>query len=135
MFFDRLEELRRLGASKLEVLEIFRMCLLLGFQGRYLLEGSEKLNYLTVRLGDEITHLRGSRPAFAPRGLAPDRVTHALRNDVPLWVVTAMFALCGLLAFVGLRASLSHSVQRQLAGYAQVVKLAPRVANVTITLP
>lgn len=134
-FFDRLEELRRQGVAKLQVLEVFHMCLLLGFQGKYLLEGSEKLNYLTVRLGDEIAHLRGSKVGFAPRGLPPDRVAHVLRNDVPVWVVAAVFALCGLLAFIGLRSMLAHQTRQQLAAYDQLVKLAPPAANVTITLP
>ena len=134
-FFERLEQLRREGAPRLQVLEVFHMCLLLGFQGRYLLEGSEKLNYLTVRLGDEIAHLRGSRPGFAPHAMVPDRVVHALRHDVPLWVVAAVFALGVLLAFVGLRAHLARHAEQQLAGYRQLVKLAPRAAHVTITLP
>ncbi|MED5618030.1 type IVB secretion system protein IcmH/DotU [Ideonella sp. BN130291] len=134
-FFEKLEELRRQGAAKLQVLEVFHMCLLLGFQGKYLLEGTEKLNYLTVRLGDEIAHLRGTRPGFAPHGLLPDRVAHTLRNDVPLWVVVSVFALGGLLAFIGLRAHLARSTGEQLAAYSQLVKLAPRAANVTITLP
>jgi len=134
-FFERLEQLRRQGAAKLQVLEVFHMCLLLGFQGKYLLEGTEKLNYLTARLGDEITHLRGSASGFAPHAMAPDRVSHLLRNEVPLWVVGAVFALCGLLAFVGLRTLLDRNTEAQLAGYSQLVKLAPRAAHVTITLP
>ena len=99
-FFDRLELLRQQGATKLQVLEVFHMGLLLGFQGKYLLEGSEKLNFLTVRLGDEIAHLRGTRAGFAPHALPPDRVAHVLRNDIPLWAVGAVFALCGLLALL-----------------------------------
>ncbi len=134
-FFDRLEQLRQQGVARVQVLEVFHMCLLLGFQGKYLIEGTEKLNYLTVRLGDEIAHLRGHRPGFAPQAMPPDRIAHALRNDIPVWVVAAVFALGGLLAFLGLRAQLSHGTEQQLAGYAQVVKLAPRAANVTITLP
>jgi type VI secretion system protein ImpK len=134
-FFSRLEQVRQQGAQRLQVLEVFHMCLLLGFQGKYLLEGSEKLSYLSARLGDEIAHLRGQRAGFAPQALPPDRVAHALRNDVPLWAVGAVFALCGLLAFIGLRAQLSHTAAQQLAGYSQIVKLAPRAAHVTITLP
>jgi type VI secretion system protein ImpK len=134
-FFDQLERLRQQGATKLQVLEVFHMGLLLGFQGKYLLEGSEKLNFLTVRLGDEVAHLRGTRVDFAPHALPPDRVAHALRNDIPLWAVGAVFALCGLLAFLGLRARLSQRAERQLAAYTNVVKLAPRSAHVTITLP
>ena len=134
-FFDRLEVLRREGARKLQVLEVFHMCLLLGFQGKYLLEGTEKLNYLTARLGDEIAHLRGKAVGFAPRALPPDRIVHTLRHEVPAWSVAAVFALCGLLAFVGLRASLARDTEQGLAAYSELVKLAPKMAHVTITLP
>lgn len=134
-FFDRLEALRREGARKLQVLEVFHMCLLLGFQGKYLLEGTEKLNYLTARLGDEIAHLRGKAVGFAPRALPPDRVVHTLRHEVPAWAVAAVFGLFGLLAFVGLRATLAQDTQQALAAYGDLVKLAPKMAHVTITLP
>lgn len=134
-FFERLEALRREGPRKLQVLEVYHMCLLLGFQGKYLLEGTEKLGYLTARLGDEIAHMRGRAVGFAPRALPPDRVAHALRHEVPAWAVVAVFALCGLLAFVGVRTLLDRDTQQRLAGYADLVKLAPKMAHVTITLP
>jgi len=51
-FFQYLEECRAQGAARLQSLEVFHMCLLLGFQVKYLLEGPEKLAYLTARLGD-----------------------------------------------------------------------------------
>lgn len=59
-FFQYLEECRAQGARRLQSLEVFHMCLLLGFQGKYLLEGPEKLAYLTARLGDEIAHMKAS---------------------------------------------------------------------------
>jgi type VI secretion system protein ImpK len=134
-FFDHLESLRQGGAARVQALEVFHMCLLMGFQGRYILEGTEKLNYLTGRLGDEIAQLRGKRAAFAPHWAAPDRTAHALKRDVPLWVIGSVFALIGLLAFVGLRWALERQTQADLAPYAQLVKLAPQPANITITLP
>lgn len=134
-FFENLERLRQAGAPKLQVLEVYHMCLLLGFQGRYILEGSEKLAYLTSRVGEEIAHLKGKRAAFAPRWSAPDRVSNALRREIPLWVIGTVFALAGLLAFVGMRWNLARQTQTDLAGYAQVVKLAPRAAFVTLSLP
>jgi type VI secretion system protein ImpK len=100
-----------------------------------ILEGSEKLNYLTGRLGDEITQLRGKRASFAPHWAAPDRVAHALKRDVPLWVIGSVFALVGLLAFLGLRWALERQTRADLAPYAQLVKLAPQAAFITITLP
>ncbi len=134
-FFVKLETLRREGASRIQILEVFHMCLLMGFQGKYLIEGSEKLNYLTARLGDEIAHLKGSRAAFAPHWAPPDQVTNRLKNEVPLWVIGSVFALLGVLAFTGLRWQLSRNTERDLAAYQEVVKLAPQAAHVTITLP
>jgi len=134
-FFDKLEVARRDGAARLQVLEVFHMCLLMGFQGKYLVEGSEKLNYLSARLGDEIAHLKGQRAGFAPHWAPPDRIAHQLKNAVPLWAVASVFALLGLLAFIGLRWQLSRSTSQELAPYSQIVRLAPQAANVTITLP
>jgi type VI secretion system protein ImpK len=134
-FFDKLEELRRQGAPRVQTMEVFHMCLLLGFQGKYLLEGTEKLNYLTARLGDEIARLKGQSAGFAPHWQAPDRVQHQLRNNVPLWVIGSVFGLMALLGFLGLRWQLTEHTKRALGEYHDIVQLAPQVANITITLP
>jgi type VI secretion system protein ImpK len=134
-FFVHLERLRQQGASRLAALEVFHMCLLLGFQGKYLLEGPEKLGYLTARLSDEIAHLKGRKAGFAPHWSPPDRVRHVLRSVVPLWVLVAGFALLGLLAYSGFRATLTHSTRADLAGYQQLVQLPPQAAHLVITLP
>ena len=134
-FFNRLDALRTRSSEHIEALEVFHMCLLLGFQGRYILEGSEKLGYLTSRLGDEIAHMKGRRPGFAPHAERPDQVMHKLRNDLPLWVLCSVFALISALAYIGLRTSLSHHTEQQVSAYNDVVRMAPRQANITITLP
>jgi len=134
-FFNRLDALRTRSSEHIEALEVFHMCLLLGFQGRYILEGSEKLGYLTSRLGDEIAHMKGRRPGFAPHAERPDQVMHKLRSDLPLWVLCSVFALISALAYIGLRTSLSHHTEQQVSAYNDVVRMAPRQANITITLP
>ena len=134
-FFNRLDALRTRSSEHIEALEVFHMCLLLGFQGRYILEGSEKLGYLTSRLGDEIAHMKGRRPGFAPHAERPDQVMHKLRSDLPLWVLCSVFALISALAYIGLRTSLSSHTAQQVSAYNDVVRMAPRQAHVTITLP
>lgn len=134
-FFVKLEALRREGAARIQVLEVFHMCLLMGFQGKYLIEGSEKLNYLTARVGDEIAHLKGSRAPFAPHWAAPDQVVHRLKNDVPLWVIASVFGLLAVLAFTAMHWHLGRSTRQDLLAYSNVIKLAPQAAHVTITLP
>ena len=99
-FFDKLENLRIDPVVNVEVLEVFYTCLLLGFQGRYLLEGNEKLNYLISRLGQEITHARGGRNEFAPNWKLPQRFQQYIRNELPLWLFFALLALVGAAIFL-----------------------------------
>jgi type VI secretion system protein ImpK len=134
-FFEYLEALRAEGARHVQALEVYHMCLLLGFEGRHALDGSEKLGYITGRLGDEIVHLQGKRAEFAPHWAPPDQVANKLRRDVPLWVMGSVFALLGLVAFLGLRAHLGRTMEAELAPFTNIVRLAPQSAYVNITLP
>jgi type VI secretion system protein ImpK len=134
-FFQRLEDLRAKGSVHLQALEVFHMCLLLGFQGRFALDGKDKLNYLTARLGDEIARMRGKTRGFAPHAERPDQITHKLGSDLSLWVLSSVFALAGVTAYLGFRTALAHETTHALASYNDLVTLPPRSANVTITLP
>ena len=134
-FFQRLEDLRAKGAAHLHALEVFHMCLLLGFQGRFALDGQDKLNYLTARLGDEIARMRGKSRGFAPRAERPDHIAHKLGSDLSLWVLAGVFAFAGLTAYLGFRTTLARGTEAALANYNDLVTLPPRSANVTITLP
>jgi type VI secretion system protein ImpK len=134
-FFTRLEQLRAQGAPRLQSLEVCYFCLLLGFEGKYRLEGTEKLGYLTARLGDEIVYLKGHRAGFAPHWAPPDRVTHALRRSVPLWAPTAVLGVVGIGGYVLLRTMLGGEVTHRLADYHDLVQMPARTASLTITLP
>ncbi|MES2048572.1 MAG: type IVB secretion system protein IcmH/DotU [Pseudomonadota bacterium] len=134
-FFDKIEELRAKGSAHIQALEVFHMCLLLGFEGKYMIEGSEKLNYLTARLGDEIAHIKGKTAGFAPHWARPDQIINKLRNDVPIWVICSVFALIAMSGYSALNWMLSSSTSQSISAYNDVVKLAPRAANITITLP
>jgi type VI secretion system protein ImpK len=111
------------------------MCLLLGFQGTYMLDGPEKLSYLTARLGDEIAQMKGQRASFAPHWALPDKIAHRLKHEVPLWAIGAVFGLVGLLTWLGLNSYLRNTTQDMLAPYSQVITLGPQSASLTISLP
>lgn len=134
-FFQRLEDLRARGGAHLQALEVFHMCLLLGFQGRYALDGVDKLDYLTSRLGDEIARMRGKSRSFAPHADRPDQIANRVRSDLSMWVLSAVFAVAGLGAYLGFRSTLDRDTTTTLAAYNDLIKLPPRAANVTITLP
>jgi len=134
-FFHRLEDLRAKGVQQVEALEVFHMCLLLGFQGRYALDGKDKLDYLVARLGDEIARMRGRTRGFAPHAERPDQVVNRLRSDLSLWVLAAVFTVAGLGAYLGLRTVLGRDSALAMSQYNDLVKLPPKAAHVTITLP
>lgn len=134
-FFIRLEDMRAKGALRLQALEVYYLILLLGFEGKYRIEGSEKLGYLTARLGDEIAFLKGKRAPFAPHWPPPDTVAHTLRRVVPLWAPAAAVAVIALIGFAVLSWSLGRHTDERLAAYQDVVQLPPRTATLTITLP
>lgn len=134
-FFDKLEAARNGAAQRINALEVFHMCLLVGFKGRYLLEGPEKLKYLTSQLGEQIAHIKGKAPSFAPYWAAPDSIRNALRRDIPVWVIGSVITLFGLLAYVALERHAAYTVRDTLAPYQNIVQLAPRAPTLTITLP
>ena len=92
-FFGRLESLRLDPVVNLEALEVYYTCLLLGFQGRYLLEGTEKLNYLISRVGQEIAHARGGKAEFSPNWKLPQRIQQYVRNELPMWLFFGLLAI------------------------------------------
>lgn len=98
-FFDKLEMLRTDPVANIEALEVFHTCLLLGFQGKYLLEGTEKLNYLISRVNQEITHARGGKAEFAPNWKLPQRFQQYVRHELPLWLFFALLATVGAVIF------------------------------------
>ncbi|WP_035055125.1 type IVB secretion system protein IcmH/DotU [Andreprevotia chitinilytica] len=99
-FFDRLEMLRMDPVKHIEALETYHACLLLGFQGKYLLEGSEKLGYLTARVGQEIQQVRGGKAEFAPNWKLPHRFQAFVRHELPLWLYFALLAIVGVGVFI-----------------------------------
>jgi len=134
-FFDKLEQLRLKGGERLQALQVFHMCLLLGFRGRYALEGADRLSYLAARLGDEIAHLQGKGKGFAPRAARPDNIAHKLQSNTPYWIAAGVFTLAAALAFGAMRLTLDSSTSATLAAYHDVVKPPARPATLSVTLP
>lgn len=134
-FFDKLEHLRARGQTRFQALEIYHMCLLLGFQGKYRLDFTEKLHYLTARVGDEVAAHKGGHTSFSPHWQRPDHVSHQLKHDVPIWFIATLFFFVAILVFTVLNNSLNQSTQSTLAPYHDIVQIAPKAANISIILP
>ncbi|MRV75594.1 DotU family type IV/VI secretion system protein [Duganella sp. FT92W] len=134
-FFDKLEALRGKGAVRLQALQVFHMCLLMGFKGRYAMDDRDRLAWITARLGDEIAHIKGKGRGFAPQAARPDQVAHQLRRDVPPWLLALLLVLTAASAYGAMQWSLLRESRQRMAVHANVVQLPPQPASLTITLP
>lgn len=134
-FFEHLDRLREQGPRRLAVLEVFRLCLLLGYEGRYAFQAPESRAWLVQRLDDEITRWRGGRAAFAPRAQAPDHVVHRLRRHVPGWVAPVMLVAVVLMAWAALRLQLDHWTGQVLSRLPPVVQPLAEPARLGLRWP
>jgi len=95
-FFRRLERLREHPADHREALEAFHACLLLGFQGRYLLQEPGALPWLKAQVGRELARIRGGEPGFAPHAEPVFRYAAPRHRRVPPWGYGALLVMVAL---------------------------------------
>jgi len=99
MFFNCIDRLMARGdsAQTADVLEIFTLCLLLGYRGRYSISGQEGVRVVVSTVTEKLQRLRGG-----PRPLA---LNWAPPKDAPLqqaydpWARALLFATLGALLF------------------------------------
>lgn len=109
-FFDRLDGLRANPGLHAEVIEVFYLCMALGFKGRYQLHGQEELHRLIEETQAELARQPGMQPGpLAPHGRPRDPVAAEVRSRLPAWAVLAVVALIGLLLYAGASVFISRS--------------------------
>lgn len=93
-FFDLLERVRRKGRSEVNLLEVFCMCLILGFQGKYKLHGGDELADLTRTLVEETNGYRGGSSEMSPHWKIPNEAVERPASTIPRWAwITGIAAL------------------------------------------
>jgi type VI secretion system protein ImpK len=107
-FFESLDRLQNRSDSPdvADLLELYCLCLLLGFKGRYAFSGPEAVRPLTESIRDRIRRLRGPLPGLSPAWGVPDGPVATGGPDP--WVrklligAIVCFSL-GLLLFIGFK--------------------------------
>jgi len=106
LFFKHLEELRahRDSPQLAEVLEVYYLCLLLGYEGRYAVGSKAELHLLMDNLRERIERIFGRNPEFSPDAGLPDQAPAAPAADpLPrqLQFAALAAAVFALLCFIG----------------------------------
>jgi type VI secretion system protein ImpK len=98
-FFQNLHGLlgRQDSEDLADVLEVYQLCLLLGFQGRYGGGGRDELRAWVTATGDKLTRIRGTSGSLSPAWAPPsDEVIPVPRDP---WLRPLGYAAVGVFAF------------------------------------
>jgi type VI secretion system protein ImpK len=103
VFFDRLQQFLDEPMRHAEVLEVYYLCMTLGFKGKYQLHDQARLRILiddTKRALDQVPGL-GALP-LAPHGRPRGQVASEVRRKFPTWLLVAAACALALIVYLGL---------------------------------
>ncbi len=115
-FFDRLTLLRQGGEANLDLLELYYVCLQLGFEGIYKIRGLEQLMALQVDLRSQIEGYRGVQdPNLSPDGVPTVPLMSRVGREVPYWVITVVTVAIIFFTHLGYSMALTKLADRSVA--------------------
>lgn len=105
VFFDNLQTLlgRRDSQELADLLEVYYLCVLLGYLGKYSIASKGDLRALMGHTDDKIKRIRGDRTGISPAWILPDEVAQAVADP---WLrrlaIAAAACLLGALILFGI---------------------------------
>ncbi|WP_404389752.1 type IVB secretion system protein IcmH/DotU [Pseudoalteromonas phenolica] len=101
-FFEKLDALRKGGETKLHVLNVYYVCLQMGFEGIYKIRGLEQLKALIVDVRAQLEDAIGTAPrTLSENGAPSENFAMKVGRNVPYWVIMSVSAFVVVMLFVG----------------------------------
>lgn len=120
VFFVKLNDLKQKGEPALDLLELYYVCLQLGFEGVYKLRGLEQLMALQVDLRSQIESYQGvPDPRLAPQGAPREHVLSKVGRQIPYWVIAAVTVALMFFSYTGYTAVSASSASKAEAEIAR----------------
>jgi type VI secretion system protein ImpK len=113
-FFNRLETIRR-NRGDVELVAVYHLCLILGFEGQYRWRGVEKLKALIDELSREVQTKQAGAVALSPRGKRPDELIEVVKRGLPSWVVVVASVAVLFFFYLALSFLIRHDVGNVIA--------------------
>ena len=101
-FFQHLDTIRRSLPLNADLLEVYGLCLILGFEGQYRIHERERLRGLIEDVSREVQAKRGDVPVLSPHGKRPEELMELVKRELPVWVVLVTSAGIVLLFYLAL---------------------------------
>ncbi|MDH4079511.1 MAG: type IVB secretion system protein IcmH/DotU [Nitrospira sp.] len=113
-FFRRLDTIRRGSPLDANLLEVYGLCLIFGFEGQYRLHERERLRGLIEDVTREVQAKRGDALELSPHGRRPEELMELVKRELPAWVVLATSAGIVLLFYLALAFVINQDVGQVL---------------------
>lgn len=136
-FFEKLTKIRQGGEQNIDLLELYYICLQMGFEGMYRMRGLEALMALQVDLRSQIDGYRGiTDPRLSPDGVPKSNIIASISRNVPYWVIGVVTLGMLFFSYAGYTVLLSNKVTTSIAkienDYATIAAYSPKIeGNVT----
>jgi type VI secretion system protein ImpK len=96
-YFELLDRIRKKGDRKADLLEVFSIVLILGFQGKYKMRGADELDNLIRETVGEVHNFRGGGPrGLSPHWQIPSEPVERPAPAIPRWVWITGLSSVGL---------------------------------------
>ena len=99
-FFSRLESLRLRERTNIEEIEIYYLCLSLGYRGMYKMESPEKIRSIVDDLYYALnTYLGDPTNLLSPNGIPGDEMLNVVKEKIPLWIILSTIIFSGIVFY------------------------------------
>jgi len=100
-YFARLTQLRQRLGENADVLEVYFLCLSLGFRGKYQLEAPEQVRMIIDDLHQDLNQYLGKPPEFiSPNGRPHDEIVNVVKERIPAWVIVVTTFSIGFFFYI-----------------------------------
>jgi type VI secretion system protein ImpK len=125
-FFVRLDELRQSFDEQFDIIQLYFSVLILGFQGKYRLEGFEKLQAYISTLRTDIEKRLGNVPRTLSDAASPEsQMSSRIAGRQPYWVMAVMLVALTLIMTI----FYSTKVQSAISNSAQKIEVMAQAEN------
>jgi type VI secretion system protein ImpK len=100
-FFNRLEQLRQRPNYKASLLEIYYLCLALGFKGKYSFQSRDALQKVKEDTYADLVYTKGrSAQVLSPHGQRKEEIANVVAKEIPLWVIVTSAVAVGFFFYL-----------------------------------
>ncbi len=101
-FFRRLNDLRQRPQANIPLLEVYYLCMVLGFKGKFLLDSPEVLRHLVEDTKTDIVRAKDQRfvQPLSPHGRPEENFGGVVKRDLPPWVLAVGAASLAFVVFL-----------------------------------